>query len=43
VKVFYAPDSLKARLAALGWHVEIRTVGWRFFYAAAGRAARRST
>jgi demethylmenaquinone methyltransferase/2-methoxy-6-polyprenyl-1,4-benzoquinol methylase len=41
VKVFYAPETLKARLAKLGWHVEIRTVGWRFFYAAAGRGETR--
>lgn len=37
VKVFYAPDMLKARLAELGWDVEIQTVGWRFFCAAARR------
>jgi hypothetical protein len=37
VKVFYSPDTLKARLAEFGWRVEIRTVGWRFFYATAGR------
>jgi cyclopropane fatty-acyl-phospholipid synthase-like methyltransferase len=40
VKVFYAPDTLKGRLAELGWHVEIRTVGWRFFYAAVINATR---
>lgn len=37
VKVLYEPDTLRARLAELGWDVEIRTVGWRFFYAAASR------
>jgi trans-aconitate methyltransferase len=37
VKVFYAPDMLKARLAELGWDVEIHPVGRRFFYAAASR------
>jgi trans-aconitate methyltransferase len=37
VKVFYEPGMLKARLVELGWDVEIRTVGWRFFYAAASR------
>ena len=37
VKVFYEPGTLKARLVELGWDVEIRTVGWRFFYAAANR------
>jgi cyclopropane fatty-acyl-phospholipid synthase-like methyltransferase len=41
VKVFYAPDALKARLAKLGWDVAIRTVGWRFFYAAGSRTATR--
>lgn len=38
VKVFYAPRTLKARLAKLGWDVEIRTVGSRFFFAAASRS-----
>jgi ubiquinone/menaquinone biosynthesis C-methylase UbiE len=38
VKVFHAPETLKARLAKLGWEVEIGTVGWRFFYAAASRS-----
>jgi demethylmenaquinone methyltransferase/2-methoxy-6-polyprenyl-1,4-benzoquinol methylase len=42
VKVFYAPDTLKALLAELGWDVEIRTIGWRFFYAAASRETRPS-
>jgi len=43
VKVFSAPDTLKAQLAELGWHIEIRTAGRRFFYAAAARPeARRS-
>ena len=37
VKVFYEPDTLKARLVELGWDVDIRTVGWRFFWAAASR------
>ena len=38
VKVFYAPDDLRARLAALGWTATVRTVGWRFFCAALHRA-----
>jgi SAM-dependent methyltransferase len=37
VKVFYEPDALKARLVELGWDVDIRTVGWRFYWAAASR------
>jgi cyclopropane fatty-acyl-phospholipid synthase-like methyltransferase len=41
VKVYYTPDALKARLAKLGWDVEIRTVGSRFFYATASRTATR--
>jgi ubiquinone/menaquinone biosynthesis C-methylase UbiE len=38
VKVFHEPDVLRAQLLALGWNVEIGTVGWRFFHAAASRA-----
>jgi trans-aconitate methyltransferase len=38
VKVFYEPDTLKARLVELGWDVDIRTVGWRFYWAAASRS-----
>ena len=30
-------DKLKARLAEHGWEVQIRTVGWRFFWATASR------
>jgi demethylmenaquinone methyltransferase/2-methoxy-6-polyprenyl-1,4-benzoquinol methylase len=37
VKVFYAPDQLRARLGALGWTAEVQTVGWRFFYASVRR------
>lgn len=37
VKVFYEPDTLKARLVELGWDADIRTVGWRFYWAAASR------
>ncbi len=33
VKVLYAPDELQNRLGALGWKADVRTVGWRFFYA----------
>jgi trans-aconitate methyltransferase len=33
VKVLYAPAELQSRLSGLGWEAEIRTVGWRFFYA----------
>jgi trans-aconitate methyltransferase len=39
VKTFYAPATLNARLAALGWKVKIRTVGWRYFYATARRTS----
>lgn len=35
IKVFYEPRELRERLVRLGWEVEIRTVGWRFFYAIA--------
>jgi SAM-dependent methyltransferase len=35
VKVLYEPDELRARLAALGWHAQVRIVGWRFFCATA--------
>jgi 2-polyprenyl-3-methyl-5-hydroxy-6-metoxy-1,4-benzoquinol methylase len=34
VKVFYQPDELEERLAALGWKIAVHTVGWRFFHAA---------
>ncbi|MET0415875.1 MAG: class I SAM-dependent methyltransferase [Actinoplanes sp.] len=37
VKVLYSPDELRARLNALGWHVDVATVGWRFFYASLRR------
>ena len=37
VKVFYETDTLKARLIELGWDVDIGTVGWRFYWAAASR------
>jgi SAM-dependent methyltransferase len=40
VKVFYEPEPLRARLQALGWRFEIRTVGSRFFYAFGARAGR---
>lgn len=43
VKVFYEPGELKRRLAELGWEVDIRTVGWRFFYATARRAGARQS
>jgi demethylmenaquinone methyltransferase/2-methoxy-6-polyprenyl-1,4-benzoquinol methylase len=33
VKVFHEPDELRCRLAGFGWQFDIRTVGWRFFYA----------
>jgi demethylmenaquinone methyltransferase/2-methoxy-6-polyprenyl-1,4-benzoquinol methylase len=33
VKVLYGPDELRARLRAIGWDAEVRTVGWRFLYA----------
>jgi demethylmenaquinone methyltransferase/2-methoxy-6-polyprenyl-1,4-benzoquinol methylase len=37
VKVFYAPDTLKATLGQRGWDVQTHEVGWRFFYATARR------
>lgn len=37
VKVFYEPNELRERLAALGWHTIIHQVGWRFFYATSKR------
>jgi demethylmenaquinone methyltransferase/2-methoxy-6-polyprenyl-1,4-benzoquinol methylase len=37
VKVLYAPDELRARLDALGWNADVRTVGWRFFSASLRR------
>ncbi|WP_034217200.1 class I SAM-dependent methyltransferase [Actinoplanes subtropicus] len=37
VKVLYAPGELRARLTALGWDVDIETVGWRFFCASLRR------
>jgi demethylmenaquinone methyltransferase/2-methoxy-6-polyprenyl-1,4-benzoquinol methylase len=40
VKVLYAPGELRARLDALGWEADVRTVGWRFFSASLRRAGR---
>jgi SAM-dependent methyltransferase len=37
VKVLHEPDEVRRRLAALGWEAEVRTVGWRFFYATVRR------
>ncbi len=37
VKVYYEPD-LRARLTVLGWHAEVRKIGWRYFYATASKA-----
>jgi 2-polyprenyl-3-methyl-5-hydroxy-6-metoxy-1,4-benzoquinol methylase len=37
VKVFYQPDELEERLAALGWEINVQPVGWRFFYATGHR------
>jgi ubiquinone/menaquinone biosynthesis C-methylase UbiE len=37
VKVFYEPAVLEHKLAGLGWQIEVRTVGWRFFYATGSR------
>ena len=37
VKVLYAPERLRARLGALGWDADVRTVGWRFFFATVRR------
>lgn len=41
VKVLHDPDELRARLAALGWEADIRTVGWRYFCASLRREERR--
>ncbi|WP_433384437.1 GNAT family N-acetyltransferase [Actinoplanes sp. CA-142083] len=38
VKVLYAPDELRAHLAALDWQADVATVGWRFFFATLRRA-----
>ena len=35
IKVFHDPGELHERLVKLGWEVEIRAVGWRFFHATA--------
>ncbi len=35
VKVYYGPEGLRERLAALGWNADIRTTGDEFFYATA--------
>jgi demethylmenaquinone methyltransferase/2-methoxy-6-polyprenyl-1,4-benzoquinol methylase len=37
VKVFYSPDELCARLDALGWNADVKTVGWRFLSASLRR------
>ena len=37
IKVLHDPAELGARLSQLGWQADIRTVGWRFFYATAER------
>jgi SAM-dependent methyltransferase len=37
VKVLHDPDELRVRLDALGWKVDVRTVGWRFFAASLRR------
>jgi demethylmenaquinone methyltransferase/2-methoxy-6-polyprenyl-1,4-benzoquinol methylase len=37
VKVFYEPSELEAKLRALGWNVEVRPAGHRFYW---GRTAR---
>jgi SAM-dependent methyltransferase len=37
VKVLYVPERLRARLGALGWDADVRTVGWRFFSATVQR------
>jgi SAM-dependent methyltransferase len=38
VKLYYAPDELEARLAALGWRADVRTTGSEFFYGVASIA-----
>ena len=43
VKVLHAPRELRARLDALGWKADIRTVGWRYFSASPHRNERRSS
>jgi demethylmenaquinone methyltransferase/2-methoxy-6-polyprenyl-1,4-benzoquinol methylase len=37
VKVFWDPDDLRTRLAALGWEADVRRVGWRYFCATASK------
>ena len=32
VKVFYEPSELEAKLRALGWNVEVRPAGHRFYW-----------
>jgi demethylmenaquinone methyltransferase/2-methoxy-6-polyprenyl-1,4-benzoquinol methylase len=40
VKVFFEPESLRERLAAIGWSVDVHPVGWRFFSASGQRSYR---
>ncbi|WIN00551.1 class I SAM-dependent methyltransferase [Actinoplanes oblitus] len=40
VKVLYSPGELRARLAPLGWHADVETVGWRFLWAVLRRDGR---
>jgi demethylmenaquinone methyltransferase/2-methoxy-6-polyprenyl-1,4-benzoquinol methylase len=42
VKVFWRPPDLRDRLRALGWHAEVRSVGWTFLYGAARPGGLRS-
>lgn len=39
VKVFWEPEPLRRRLAAMGWDIEVLTTNWAFLY---GQGARRS-
>jgi hypothetical protein len=43
VKVWWEPDELQSRLAALGWKVEVRTTEWAFIYGFGSPADRTST
>ena len=38
VKVYYRPEELEARLAGLGWHVEVHTTGSYFLHGSGGLA-----
>jgi demethylmenaquinone methyltransferase/2-methoxy-6-polyprenyl-1,4-benzoquinol methylase len=37
VKVYYEPDELSQRLAALGWNVDVQSTDWFLYYGQGGR------